>query len=100
MRVGLVAPLAHVVVGGGDDLIDAAARLGQLRHVAEIDRRDFRAGRERRQRFAVARERADLAPDGDELARDHAAELTRGADNEHSRFAHCGLRATRRPSPI
>ena len=60
MRDGLVGPVAHVVVGGGDDLVDAATRLGELRQIAEINGRDLGAWRKRGQPLAAAGEGADF----------------------------------------
>ena len=87
------SPLAHVVVGGRDDLLDAAARVGELGHVAEIDRRDLGRRSQGGERVTVASERADPDARGHELTRYHSSELTRSADDEHSRFGHCSLRA-------
>ena len=45
-----VRALAHVVVGGGDDLLDIATGLGELRQVAHVHRGDLGARRQRAER--------------------------------------------------
>jgi hypothetical protein len=76
---------AHDVVGGGDDLADPAARLGQFGQVHHVDCGDFGAGLfERRQLRGVTAERAHGHACGKELAGDHAAEQTGGAGDQHT----------------
>src|SRR4030095_4630806 len=73
--------LAHVVVRRGDDLLDAAACLGELRHIPEVDGCGFRRGRELGECVLVAGERANSGAGRNKLARDDAAKLTRSADD-------------------
>jgi hypothetical protein len=85
-----VGARAHVVVRGGDDLIDAAAGVGEPRHIEQIDRPTVDARMHLRESGRAPRQRADWRPRRPQLRDDRATELTSGADDEddsHERFS-------------
>jgi hypothetical protein len=64
-------------------ILDAAARLRQLRQITEVNGSDLCVGRELREPVAVSSERTHPGAGRHEAARDDSAELTGGADDEH-----------------
>jgi hypothetical protein len=71
-----------------DDLVHAAAGLGELREIAEINRRDLGVRRKHGQLLGVAGEGAHTRARSNEFVCDDPAKLSGGSDDEYARCAH------------
>src|SRR5262249_60942777 len=78
------------------NMVDAAAGVGELRQVEQVDWGDLGLRPQSCECVAVARKRADLGSGSKQLAGDDAAELTRRTRDEDARIGHTASTPGRR----